>query len=145
MHLSSYLLQRMLLLPPPLTRDLIVERDLRGPMRDGVDLLADRWVPKADASNLPTALIRTPYGRRGLMAEMLVRPVVERGFQVLIQSTRGGFGSGGTFDPLRCEREDGLATLDWVVKQPWFKESIVLYGGSYLGFVQWTIAGPAAA
>jgi predicted acyl esterase len=73
-------------------------------MRDGVDLLADRWVPKT-ASNLPTAVIRTPYGRRGLMAEMLVRPVVERGFQVLIQSIRGGFGSGGTFDPLRCERE----------------------------------------
>ena len=140
MHLSSHLLQRMLRLPPPLTRDLIVERDLRVPMRDGVDLLADRWVPKAGASNLPTAVIRTPYGRRGLMAEMLVKPVVERGFQVLIQSTRGGFGSGGTFDPLRCEREDGLATLDWVVKQPWFTGSIVLYGGSYLGFVQWTIA-----
>jgi hypothetical protein len=39
--------------------------------------------------------------------------------QVLFQSVRGGFGSGGTFDPMRQEREDGLATLDWLVKQPW--------------------------
>jgi putative CocE/NonD family hydrolase len=140
MNLTSHLLQRMLRLSPPITRDVIVERDLRVPMRDGIDLLADRWVPRTGRDSLPTALIRTPYGRRGVIAAQLVRPVVERGFQVVIQSTRGGFGSGGAFDPLRCEREDGLATLEWLVKQPWLGGSIVLYGGSYLGFVQWAIA-----
>jgi putative CocE/NonD family hydrolase len=59
---------------------------------------------------------------------------------VLIQSTRGGFGSGGTFDPMRQEREDGLATLDWVVGQPWFGEALVLVGTSYMGYVQWAVA-----
>ncbi len=140
MTLTSHVLQRMLRLPPPLTRDLNVERDLRVPMRDGIDLLADRWVPRTGGDSLPTALIRSPYGRQGVVAAQLVRPVVERGFQVVIQSTRGGFGSGGTIDPLRCEREDGLATVEWLVKQPWFSGSMVLYGGSYLGFVQWAIA-----
>jgi len=52
----------------------------------------------------------------------------------------GTFGSGGVFDPLRQEREDGLATLRWVVNQPWFGGSIVLVGGSYLGYVQWAVA-----
>jgi putative CocE/NonD family hydrolase len=70
----------------------------------------------------------------------LARPLAERGFQVLIQSVRGTFGSEGLFDPMRCEREDGLATLDWVVKQPWFGDSIVLVGASYLGYVQWAVA-----
>ena len=70
----------------------------------------------------------------------MARPLAERGFQVLIQSTRGTFGSGGTFDPMRREREDGLATLDWVVKQPWFGDSMVLVGASYLGYVQWAVA-----
>ncbi|OHV28737.1 hypothetical protein BCD49_37560 [Pseudofrankia sp. EUN1h] len=66
----------------------------------------------------------------------MARPLAERGFQVLIQSTRGGFGSGGVLDPLRQERDDGLATLDWMVKQPWFAGAIVLVGLSYLGYVQ---------
>lgn len=47
MNLSSHLIQRKLKLSPPLTRDLVVERDLRVPMPDGAELLADRWVPKA--------------------------------------------------------------------------------------------------
>jgi putative CocE/NonD family hydrolase len=136
----SRILQRALGLPPPLTRDLSVERDLRVPMRDGAVLLADRWAPKSGAQGLPTALIRTPYGRRGLFGQLMARPLAERGFQAVVQSTRGTFGSGGGFDPIRCEREDGLDTLDWVLKQPWLGEAIVLFGASYLGYVQWAVA-----
>ena len=140
MTLISRLIQRQLKLPPPPTRDIAVQRDLRVPMPDGVELLADRWAPRAGGEGLPTALIRTPYGRRGPFGTLLARPLAERGYQVLIQSVRGGFGSGGTFDPLRQEREDGLATLDWLVKQPWFGDAIVLFGQSYLGYTQWAVA-----
>jgi putative CocE/NonD family hydrolase len=140
MNLGSRLTERLLRLAPPLTRDLVVERDLRVPMRDGAVLLADRWAPRTGPGGLPTALLRTPYGRAGMSAGPMVRPLAERGFQVLIQSTRGTFGSGGAFDPLRQEREDGLDTLEWVIKQPWFGESLVLTGTSYLGFVQWAVA-----
>ena len=141
MNLSSQLLQRMLRLSPPPTRDLIVQRNLRVPVADGVDLLADRWAPRAAGSTLPTILVRTPYGRRGVFGAALGRPLAERGFQVLIQSTRGTFGSGGDFDdPFRPERDDGLATLEWVVKQPWFGGTVVLFGFSYLGYVQWAMA-----
>ncbi|WP_405952917.1 CocE/NonD family hydrolase [Streptomyces prunicolor] len=141
MKLSSHLTQHLLRLPPPATRDLTVERDLRVPMRDGAVLLADRWTPSSGSAGLPTALIRIPYGRTGLIAAQLARPLAERGFQVLIQSTRGTFGSGGDFDPLRREREDGLDTLDWLVEQPWCGEAVVLYGGSYPGFAQWAVSG----
>ncbi len=141
MNVSSHLVQRVLRLGPPVTRDLAVEHDLRVPMPDGAVLLADRWAPRAEAAEaLPTALLRTPYGRRGLLATVMARPLAERGFQVLVQSIRGTFGSGGVFDPMRCEREDGLATLEWLVKQPWSGGSIVLIGGSYLGYVQWAVA-----
>ena len=140
MNLTSHLLQRLLRLPPPRTRDLVIERDRRVPMPDGIALLADRWAPRAGGQSLPTALIRSPYGRRGAFGAAMARPLAERGFQVLIQSTRGTFGSGGVFDPMRCERDDGLATLEWVVKQPWFGGTIVLTGPSYLGYVQWAVA-----
>lgn len=140
MNLTSRLLQRTLKLPPPLTRDLAVERDLRVPMRDGAVLLADHWTPAGGADRLPTVLIRTPYGRRGLFGQVMARPLAERGFQVLVQSTRGTFGSGGAFDPIRCERDDGLDTLDWLLEQPWPGDAIVLFGASYLGYVQWAVA-----
>jgi putative CocE/NonD family hydrolase len=140
MNLTSHLLQRVLRLGPPLTRDLTVQRDLRVPMPDGTILLADRIAPRDGSAGLPTALMRSPYGRRGLQAAGMARPLAERGFQVLVQSCRGTFGSGGDFDPFRQEREDGLATLEWVVQQPWFGDSIVLVGASYLGYVQWAVA-----
>ena len=140
MNLMSHILQRKMELPPPLTRDLVVQKDLRVPMPDGVELLADRWAPRGGGEGLPTALLRSPYGRSGMFAAAMARPLAERGYQVLIQSVRGGFGSGGTLDPMRQEREDGLATLDWVVEQPWFGDSMVLVGLSYLGFVQWAVA-----
>ncbi|HEX6358353.1 CocE/NonD family hydrolase [Actinophytocola sp.] len=140
MNLTSHLLERALKLPPPATRDVLVQRDVRVPMRDGAVLLADRWAPRTGGAGLPLTLVRTPYGRRGLFSALLARPLAERGFQVVIQSTRGGFGSGGAFNPLRCEREDGLDTVDWVRAQPWFGDAMVLFGGSYLGYVQWAMA-----
>ncbi|MFI6374368.1 CocE/NonD family hydrolase [Streptomyces sp. NPDC050546] len=143
MNLGSHIVQRTLRLPPPVTRNLTIERDLRVPMRDGAVLLADRWIPKSGGDGLPTALVRIPYGRAGLVGGQMARPLAERGFQVLVQSTRGTFGSDGPFDPLRREREDGLDTLDWVIEQPWFGDSMILYGPSYLGFVQWAVADAA--
>ena len=139
-NLVSQLIQRQLKLDPPVTRDLIVERGLSVPMPDGTVLLADRWAPRTGGDSLPVALMRCPYGRSAMFSAGMVRPLAERGFQVILQSVRGTFGSGGTFDPMRNEREDGLATLDWLLKQPWFGDSIVLVGPSYLGYVQWAVA-----
>jgi hypothetical protein len=141
MNLGSRLVQRMLRLDPPLTRDLVIERDLPVPMPDGVVLLANRWAPRAGGDGLPVALLRSPYGRGTMIAMGMVRPLAERGFQVVIQSVRGTFGSGGVFEPMRNERADGLATVEWIKQQPWFGGSIVLTGSSYLGFAQWTLGG----
>ncbi|MGW0711414.1 CocE/NonD family hydrolase [Streptomyces sp. NPDC002643] len=140
MSLISRIVQRQLKLSPPVTRNVVVQRDLRVPMPDGAELLADRWTPRTGGEGLPTALVRSPYGRRGPIATMMARPLAERGYQVLFQSVRGTFGSGGTFDPMRQEDADGLATLDWLLEQPWCGDALVLYGMSYLGYVQWAVA-----
>ncbi|MEV0033944.1 CocE/NonD family hydrolase [Nocardia sp. NPDC050793] len=143
--LSSFLAQRMLKLSSPPTRDVRVERGLRIPMRDGTVLLADRYAPRGGGDGLPTALMRGPYGRGGVIQLQMARPLAERGFQVLYQSSRGTAGSGGEFDPLRDERLDGLDTIDWICKQPWFGDSLVLYGNSYLGYTQWAVADQVPA
>jgi putative CocE/NonD family hydrolase len=135
-------LARALGLPPALTTGVDITRDLRVPMPDGAELLTDLYVPRR-VPNAPTVLIRSPYGRRGLFGLLNARVLAERGFQVVIQSVRGTAGSGGTLDPFAQERADGLATLDWVERQPWFHGNLLTFGASYLGYVQWALAADA--
>src|SRR5215472_327409 len=137
--LTSRVVGRLLKLPPAETHDVSVERNLRVPMRDGVTLLADYYAPRR-SERKPTILIRSPYGRATFWGTLFGRPFAERGFQVLIQSCRGTFGSGGTFDPFRPEHDDGMDTVAWVREQEWFSGALVTMGASYLGMVQWAIA-----
>ena len=143
MTLTSEILARRMRLPRAQTHAVICERDLRVPMDDGTMLLADRWVAREGADRpRPTVLVRSPYGRRQLVAVLFGRLLAERGLQVVIQSVRGTFGSGGSFNPFD-ERADGLATLRWLRAQPWHAGAIGTLGPSYLGFVQWAIAAEA--
>ena len=119
MSIGSRLTQWILRLPPAKTRDILVERDIKIPMHDGIELLADRHYPRG-ADKVPTVLVRSCYGKSGFIGFLNGRLLAERGFQVLIQNCRGTFGSGGRLNPFHQERGDGLATLEWIRKQPWF-------------------------
>ena len=114
-------------------------------MTDGVVLLADRWAPAATANSSPppVVLVRSPYGRREV--GVIGRLFAERGYQVLIQSCRGTFGSGGDWVPFRHEEADGQATLAWLAEQPWFSGTVCTFGPSYLGLVQWAVCGDPPA
>jgi uncharacterized protein len=136
MSILSRLIAVLWKLPPARTYDLVADKDLRVPMRDGTILLADRHYPRQEP-NAPTILIRSPYGRRGIWAMLYGYLFAERGFGVLIQSCRGTFGSGGIFDAFRNEQQDGQDTIEWIQKQPWFSGKLATNGASYLGFVQW--------
>lgn len=127
---------RLLGLPPP-TTGYTVTRDLRVPMRDGVQLLTDHYAPTGTRHG--TVLVRVPYGRSGLMPLVFARPYAERGFSVLLQSCRGTYGSGGQFRPAFDEADDGADTVAWLRAQPWFDGRLVLLGGSYPGFAEWAL------
>ncbi|GAB3894957.1 hypothetical protein GCM10027612_47020 [Microbispora bryophytorum subsp. camponoti] len=123
----------------PQGRRVRVRRDVPVPMPDGVTLLADHYAP-VGADRPPTILIRTPYGRGGVVGWMYGWTFARHGFQVLLQSCRGGFGSGGRLDPLVHEQADGLATVEWMRAQSWYGGSFAMHGPSYLGYTQWAIA-----
>jgi uncharacterized protein len=142
MTIASRFFERAMKLPPASSRDVKVQRDLRIPAPGGVELLADRYLP--GGGRPPLVLVRSPYGRRGFWGVVFGRLLAERGFQVVIQSCRGTFGSGGTFDPFGPdEHDDGLATVAWLREQPWYPGSFGTVGPSYLGEVQWAIAADA--
>lgn len=146
MTILSEIAGRSLRLPRAQTRDVVVEHDLPATMDDGVVLLADRYVARAALGGAgkppPTVLVRTPYGRRGFFGFVYGRLIAERGFQVVVQSVRGTFGSGGVFRPFD-ERADGLATLRWLQAQPWVDGPIGMIGSSYMGLTQWAVANAA--
>ena len=148
MTFASRFLGQALKLPPAASRDIDVQRDLRVRMPDGVVLLADRYAPRTGPWPLrpppPLVLVRSPYGRRRSWGLIFGRVFAERGFQAVIQSCRGTFGSGGTFDPFGPdEHDDGLATVAWLREQPWYPGSFGTCGPSYLGMTQWAIAADA--
>jgi uncharacterized protein len=139
---------RRLLKLPRGTNDFTVTRGLRIPTRDGVELVADLYRPLDDP--IGTVLVRGPYGRGLAMTLMTARPCAAHGYQVLFVSSRGTFGSGGTFQPARTEADDGQDVLFWMYKQDWYTGSFATVGASYLGFTQWALMSdtpvePAAA
>ena len=141
MSLASAIVARRLRLVSPQTRAIAVQRDLEAVMDDGAVLLADRYAPRG-APPGPTVLVRSPYGRSGVVGLLLGRLLAERGLAVVVQSTRGTFGSGGELNPFD-ERADGLATLRWLAAQPWHHGSIGMFGPSYMGLTQWAVAREA--
>ena len=140
MSLLSRFLGRLWQLPAAIHRDIASE-PLRIPMRDGAELLADRYYPVQ--SQAPTVLIRSCYGRSTF--KLFGTLFAERGLQVVIQSCRGTFGSQGTFRPFFDEQNDGEDTVEWMERQPWFSGQLALWGISYLGNTAWAIARSRAA
>lgn len=113
---------------------------LRAPMPDGVDLLGDLYQPIGADGSLPTVVIRGPYGRSGPLGGA-ARMLAYEGYTVFFQSCRGTWGSEGVFTPQIDEQRDGIETIRWVRKQPWFTGHLAMFGESYMGYTQWAVAG----
>ena len=75
------------------------------PMRDGVTLSTDVYLPAGVEGKVPAVLVRTPYGKEE-GREVYYR-YVQRGYAVVIQDVRGRNKSGGEWVPNYYEVEDG--------------------------------------
>ncbi|NOT62057.1 MAG: CocE/NonD family hydrolase [Acidobacteria bacterium] len=109
------------------------------PMRDGVKLYGDVYLPRAEG-RYPTLVVRTPYGvQRDGAHENLIK-FAQHGYAIVMNDTRGRYESEGRWEPFRTEAEDGHDTIQWAAKQPWSNGKVATQGGSYLGHVQWRAA-----
>ncbi|MFF2486152.1 CocE/NonD family hydrolase [Microbacterium sp. NPDC058062] len=114
--------------------------------RDGVTLVADVWRPAEGTA--PTLLMRTPYNRRstGMLGSANTSvpsfmQFVNAGYAVMIQDARGTSASEGRFEPKVNEVGDGQDTIAWICDQSWSDGSVAMFGASYMGMVQWAVAG----
>ena len=90
------------------------------------------WLPSGRHAQgpFPAVVIRSPYGAQSKHADWGNIVLAERGYAVLLQDTRGRFGSDGTFVPVEHEREDGKDTVRWVRAQPWCDGRVAVFGPS---------------
>jgi putative CocE/NonD family hydrolase len=120
-----------------------VQFGIRTPMRDGVELSSDIWLP-SKSGRYPSILVRTPYVKAGGDVASLVTPLaqfyVQHGYVVVVQDTRGRGDSDGKFNFFFSEGHDGYDTIEWIAAQPWSNGKVGMLGVSYLGVVQWLAA-----
>ena len=117
----------------------------QAPMRDGINLATEVYLPAGDGP-FPVILQRTPYNRRppapGSDCDAaLGRYFAERGYAMLNQDVRGRYRSEGEFDAMRQEAADGYDSVEWAAAQPWSDGKVGMIGGSYVGLTQWQAAG----
>jgi len=124
---------------------IVVDTDVRLPKRDGVELAADVYrLERREPS--PVVIHRTPYDRRiasfsNIPADVL--RLVQDGFAVVIEDTRGRHGSQGLFTPFTSEESDGGETVAWAAAEPWSNGRVGMFGASYVGATQWLAAAAA--
>jgi hypothetical protein len=122
--------------------EVSVLRDVMAPMRDGVRLATDVYLPSRNGNPLderfPVILIRTPY-EKGTSAKVS-ESFASHGYAVVVQDTRGRYKSEGVWHMLTDDGRDGFDTAEWIIRQSWSNGKIGMYGVSYVGGTQHAMA-----
>jgi len=106
--------------------------DVMIPMRDGIKLHTEIYIPKKQKENLPFIIERTPYGlsddKKGFSKSLILyTEMIPEGYIFVLQDIRGRYGSEGKFVMNRPPRDhndakaidestDTYDTIDWLVK-----------------------------
>lgn len=149
-----------------LSEDMIWEKDVRIPLRDGVELLADVFRPlSSDRQPVPAIMPWSPYGKTGSgMQQLDMFPWrvgiprnrtsglekweapdpaewIPRGYAIVNIDARGSFKSGGDFHVYGTqEGRDGYDSIEWIAQQTWCNTKVAMAGNSWLSTTQWFIA-----
>ncbi len=115
------------------------------PMRDGIRLATDVYLPAPAARDLPAILIRTPYGRQRYNREYGTWK--QWGYAVAVQDTRRRTAAGAEalafLDDGWGENQDGADTVTWLTRQAFSNGTVGTTGASAMGITQYLLA-PAA-
>jgi uncharacterized protein len=121
-----------------------IEQKVMMPMRDGVRLSTDIYVPKTN-KKVPIIFSRTPYnfnswgdGEEKTRTHERAYEALKRGYAYVIQNERGRYFSEGKWDILGTPLTDGYDAFSWMSKQPWSNGKIGTLGCS--STAEWQMA-----
>ena len=137
--------------------DLLVEKDVEVPMRDGARLRADVFRPRSNA-RFPVIINIGAYQKDKVwvpppdleeaanpyMNWETVNPLwwVPRGYAAVRVDTRGSGKSPGRTDPWSpSESADFYDAIEWAGRQAWSNGRVGTSGVSYFAMTQWLVAG----
>lgn len=116
---------------------LSVFLDQKIPVRDGIHLSSTIIIPQSKHSKtFPVLLLITPYNadRNYPQAKFFA----QNDYVVVLVDSRGRGNSDGIAEPFSStDGKDGYDVCNWIGKQKWCNGKIGMFGGSYLGMVQW--------
>ncbi len=128
----------------PIAYDVAIRKNVMIPMRDGVKLAADIYLPAEGESiaegRFPVILERTPYDKTAPRQVTNMKYYARRGYVGVIQDVRGRFKSEGEWYAFAKEAPDGYDTVQWLGVQPWSDGQVGTMGGSYAGSDQSALA-----
>lgn len=107
-------------------------------MRDDKKLQTIIYKPD-DNNRYPVILQRTCYPNNELIYKAHGENLSKGGFIFVYQYCRGTSKSEGIWEPNINERNDGIDTVDWILKQEWADE-IGYWGTSYSALAGWAMA-----
>ncbi|MFH1756058.1 MAG: CocE/NonD family hydrolase, partial [Candidatus Latescibacterota bacterium] len=138
-------------------RKMIVEKDVRIPMRDGTVLYGDILRPEGGYERFPAIMNISVYQKDKLwvppedleeeanphMNWETVNPLwwCPRGYACVRVDSRGTGKSPGKSDPSSYQESlDYYDAIEWIAKRPWCSGRIGLLGVSYHASSQWRVA-----
>ena len=140
---------------------MTVLRDVMVPMRDGVRLATDIYLPGSNGQpvpgRVPVILERTPYNKtapsRSERTPAVATPksraevaefFVNNGYAVVYQDCRGRYKSEGEFIKYLSDGNDGFDTCAWILQQSWSNGRIGTMGLSYAAHTQGALGSAGA-
>jgi uncharacterized protein len=135
--------------PSPPAHDVEVRWDVRIPVRDGLDLSANLWLPRSRVDHpgetFPAILEMIPYGKDNWRRNSDVARgewLASRGFALCRLDVRGTGSSPGIAEDEYTEAEtrDGFDAVEWLAAQPWCNGNLGMWGISYGGFTSIQVA-----
>ncbi len=112
----------------------------RVPMRDGVKLATNLYLPSGDGP-WPVLLTRTPYNKNTI--DRLAAGVTRAGYALVAQDVRGRYASEGVYVPFENDMADGYDTVEWLATQKFCTGKIGIFGTSASGITS-NLAAAAA-
>ena len=109
------------------------------PMRDGVELAADLYLPPAsDEGPVPAIVEVTPYGKdNAVLISDDAELYQKNGYVFVAVDCRGRGKSEGSWSAFENDASDTHDVIEWVARQPFCNGKVGTTGLSYMGWVQW--------
>jgi len=110
------------------------------PMRDGIELSADVYLPAASELPAPAVVTITPYDKSGTLVAPEAQFYQQNGYAFVAVDVRGRGKSEGEWRAFVNDAADGHDIIEWVAAQPWCTGKVGTTGLSYMGWTQWAAA-----